>query len=267
MPMYWDAYLADTTHLTTEEHGAYILLLAAMWRRNGWVPDDDRDNARILGLTTAKWKRTKQRLSVFLIFQDGSISQKKLLETWKNTQEKIQKNRENGAKGGRPKGSENKDLDEADGSGSVNPNESIPEPEPYPEPHKKKDTNVSLQEPSPANDISEAVSKFQDAAESAGWSRVQKMNPNRSKLLRARLGECGGIEGWEVALRKAMDSDFLCGRTQKAWHGFSFDWMIKAANFTKLMEGNYDNRIAKTPEPHSQISTIARAARARRASG
>ena len=54
MPMYWDAYLADTTHLSTEEHGAYLLLLAAMWRRDGWVPDDDRDNARIVGLTLAK---------------------------------------------------------------------------------------------------------------------------------------------------------------------------------------------------------------------
>jgi uncharacterized protein YdaU (DUF1376 family) len=130
--MFWDAYLADTTHLSTEEHGAYLLLLAAMWRRNGWVPDDDRDNARILGLTVAKWKRIKDRLSPFLTFEDGHISQKNLLKIWKNTQEKIAKNRQNGAKGGRPKDSKNNSLTKADGSNSVNPNESIPEPEPEP---------------------------------------------------------------------------------------------------------------------------------------
>lgn len=131
MPMYWDAYLADTTHLTTEEHGAYMLLLAAMWRRNGWVPDDDRDNARILGLTKAKWRRIKARLSGFLIFDGGNISQKKLLETWKKTQEKIEVNRENGAKGGRPKKNENNHLAKPNGSVSDKRNETIPEPEPY----------------------------------------------------------------------------------------------------------------------------------------
>lgn len=73
MPMFWDAYLADTTHLTTEEHGAYLLLLAAMWRRNGYVPDDDRDNARILGLTQAKWRKVKVRLSEFLTFGDDQM--------------------------------------------------------------------------------------------------------------------------------------------------------------------------------------------------
>jgi hypothetical protein len=71
--MYWDAYLADTTHLTTEEHGAYMLLLAAMWRRNGSVPDDDKDNARILGLTPAKWRKIKARLMQFLTVTDGTI--------------------------------------------------------------------------------------------------------------------------------------------------------------------------------------------------
>lgn len=135
MPMFWDAYLADTTHLSTEEHGAYLLLLAAMWRRNGWVPDDDRDNARILGLTVAKWKRTKARLEPFLLFEDGQISQKNLLKIWENTQEKIDKNRENGAKGGRPKSRENSNLAKPNGSVSDNPNKTIPEPEP--EPYKK----------------------------------------------------------------------------------------------------------------------------------
>lgn len=138
MPMYWDAYIADTTHLTTEEHGAYLLLLGAMWRRNGWVPDDDRDNARILGMTTGKWRKIKSRLSVFLVFENGEISQKKLQEIWGNTQEKIQKNRVNGAKGGRPKSSESNGLAKANGYISDNPNKTIPEPEPV-----REDTNVS----------------------------------------------------------------------------------------------------------------------------
>lgn len=132
MPMFWDAYLADTTHLSTEEHGAYLLLLAAMWRRNGWVPDDDKDNARILHMTVAKWRRTKDRLSGFLIFKDGEISQKNLLKNWENVQEKIEKNRENGSKGGRPKTNKNKGLTKADGYVSHNPNNNQPEPEPKP---------------------------------------------------------------------------------------------------------------------------------------
>lgn len=132
MPMYWDAYLADTTHLTTEEHGAYLLLLAAMWRRNGTVPDNDADNARILGLTKAKWRKIKARLSDLLTIQDGVISQKKLQKTWKKTQEKIQTNRANGAKGGRPKGNENKDMAKADGSVSDSRTLTLPEPEPEP---------------------------------------------------------------------------------------------------------------------------------------
>lgn len=107
---------------------------------------------------------------------------------------------------------------------------------------KKEDTDVSLSLPVPANDVSEAVARYNDAAEKAGWPQVQKLNPNRSKQLRARLAECGGLEGWEVALRKAFDSDFLRGRTPKPWLGFGFDWLVKTANFTKLMEGNYDNR-------------------------
>jgi uncharacterized protein YdaU (DUF1376 family) len=135
MPMYWDAYLADTTHLTTEEHGAYLLLLGAMWRRNGWVPDDDRDVARILGLTRAKWARVKLRLASLLTFADGQITQQNLLKIWENTQEKIEKNRENGAMGGRPRSNKNNGIAKANGSFSRNPNETIPEPEPDKKPN------------------------------------------------------------------------------------------------------------------------------------
>jgi uncharacterized protein YdaU (DUF1376 family) len=144
MPMYWDAYLADTTHLTTEEHGAYMLLLAAMWRRNGSVLDDDRDNARILGLTPAKWRKVKARFLATIsgFHADGeTITQEKLRKIWENTQEKIAKNVVNGAKGGRAAASKINDLGQANATETLKPKATIPEPEPEPQ---RKDTSVSL---------------------------------------------------------------------------------------------------------------------------
>ena len=41
MQIWTDAYLGDTSHLSTTEHGAYFLLLMAMWRNGGSLPNDD----------------------------------------------------------------------------------------------------------------------------------------------------------------------------------------------------------------------------------
>lgn len=37
------------------------------------------------------------------------------------------------------------------------------------------------------------------------------------------------------------DSDFLCGRNRK-WLGCNLAWLVKAENFAKVIEGQYDNR-------------------------
>ena len=271
MPMFWDAYLADTTHLSTEEHGAYLLLLAAMWRRNGWVPDDDRDNARILGLTPSKWKRIKDRLAGFLIFEGGQITQKNLLKIWKITQEKIEKNRENGAKGGRPKYRENKPVDKANGYSADNPNETIPEPEPEVKEEEPKGSLSSSSGPIHANDLSEAVAIYNTAAGHAGWPKVEKMTPQRTKSLRARIKDCGGIDGWRDALRRAYASDFV----REGWAGFNFDSLISQQKFTGLMEGKYDNRThhrngtapGRPHRPDAALEQISRLAGLGQASG
>jgi uncharacterized protein YdaU (DUF1376 family) len=78
MPLFIDAYLADTTHFSAEEHGAYLLLLMAMWRRNGRVPDNDKDLARICCVHPSRWSRVKKRLIPLLIQRDGELRQKKL---------------------------------------------------------------------------------------------------------------------------------------------------------------------------------------------
>jgi uncharacterized protein YdaU (DUF1376 family) len=115
----------------------------------------------------------------------------------------------------------------------------------------KRDTNVSLvlSAPEPASPLAEALKAYNDTAEQVGLPKVQKLTPARSKALKARLKECDGIEGWRCAMDKCKASDFLSGKATGTTPA-TFDWLTKAANFTKLMEGNYDNRANNTqPSP------------------
>lgn len=46
----------------------------------------------------------------------------------------------------------------------------------------------------------------------------------------------------ERAFVRVQDSDFLTGRTKTPWTGCGFDWVLTPMNWTKLSEGNYDNK-------------------------
>jgi hypothetical protein len=111
---------------------------------------------------------------------------------------------------------------------------------------------------------SEAVEIYNATAEATGWPKVQKLSPARSQALKARLKDCGGIEGWRIAMDKGKASHFLTGRTPKPFTGCGFDWITKAANFTKLMEGNYDNRDSNAPRLSNADTTASEIAFAAR---
>lgn len=54
MPFYVGDYLGDTGHLSTTQHGAYLLLILHYWRTGG-LPDDDAKLARIAKLSVKSW--------------------------------------------------------------------------------------------------------------------------------------------------------------------------------------------------------------------
>lgn len=49
-----------------------------------------------------------------------------------------------------------------------------------------------------------------------------------------------GLEWWGRFFRAVHNSDFLSGRNG-AWTGCGFDWLMKQANFAKVVDGNYRN--------------------------
>jgi len=64
MPLYVGDYLGDTGHLTTAQHGAYLLLMMHYWRK-GELPDDDRQLSKITKLPLRTWCEYRPTLQDF----------------------------------------------------------------------------------------------------------------------------------------------------------------------------------------------------------
>lgn len=111
LPLWTDAYLADTRHLSTLEHGAYLLLLMEAWRRPHCdLPDDDKLLARLAGLSLDDWLAIAP-VVMELWDRDGrrkTWTQKRLKKERLYVGEKSARQRDNARK--RWKGSENEDA-------------------------------------------------------------------------------------------------------------------------------------------------------------
>lgn len=84
----------------------------------------------------------------------------------------------------------------------------------------------------------EVVEKFNEICLSL--PQVQKLTPARRQAIKGRCSEYSVPEIVDV-FRRAENSDFLSGRNGN-WNGCSFDWLMKPANFLKVLEGNYENK-------------------------
>ena len=72
------------------------------------------------------------------------------------------------------------------------------------------------------------------------FPRLVSLSEVRKKAIRARLNTYTVEQIGEV-FRKAEASRFLKGGNDRSWSA-TFDWIMKDANFAKILEGNYDDR-------------------------
>jgi uncharacterized protein YdaU (DUF1376 family) len=127
MQLYVADYLGDTRHLTTEQHGAYLLLLMTMWRSEGVLSDNPVKLARIAGLTPSRWQKISTEVLEFFAPCEGGFTQKRLAAELAIAAEKSEKRSQSGKAGARAKALKSNKLDTANASRSL---KHSPEPEP-----------------------------------------------------------------------------------------------------------------------------------------
>lgn len=96
MPFYVADYLADAAHLTTLEHGAYLLLIMNYWQRGKPLPDIDKKLSRIAGLAEDEWARIRPELEEFFDIEDGEWRHKRIDAELDAVRSKSEKAREAG---------------------------------------------------------------------------------------------------------------------------------------------------------------------------
>jgi predicted phage replisome organizer len=72
------------------------------------------------------------------------------------------------------------------------------------------------------------------------YPKVRSISDRRKKAIQARL-RVHGIDTIKEVFEKAEKSDFLKGKNNKNWSA-DFDWIMTDGNFSKILDGKYDNR-------------------------
>ena len=147
------------------------------------------------------------------------------------------KARENGKNGGAPKGNKNalkKTTETTDRLNSTHINKEIRKQE------NKKENNIISSSTSvdkkPPFDYQAVIDCFNSVCVSL--PKVQKLTDKRRKAIKSAAALLDKITFAEL-FSIVENSDFLTGR--KSEWSCGFDWILKPANLTKIIEGNYDN--------------------------
>lgn len=71
MPLFWGDFLANTMHLSAQEAGAYLFLIAHAWEHDGEIPGDRVRLARIAHVRQDQWNKVWNAVQNFFEIKAG----------------------------------------------------------------------------------------------------------------------------------------------------------------------------------------------------
>ncbi len=243
MPFYVGDYLSATGRLTTEQHGAYLLILLDYWK-NGPPPNDDAVLAQIARLTPSAWRKSKATLLGFFEERDGLLIQKRV-EQERSRAETITEERSKAGKAGAEKrwGKDSKRIANANGlpmaNGHQNDGPSQSQSQGSNEPIASSNEDVSAEPPPKPLTKQEVIDAWQERMVPQGFPAIRKMTGQRERQLKARLRD-STLDEWMQAMAALERSAFCRGENDRGWRA-DFDFLLQPKSFTKLLEGAYDH--------------------------
>jgi len=78
---------------------------------------------------------------------------------------------------------------------------------------------------------------WNETASMLGLSPIRKLNSQRKSVIKSRIAEYSK-DDLRAVLESPKDCEFLRGENDRGWSA-QFDWLLKPANFVKVLEGNY----------------------------
>jgi uncharacterized protein YdaU (DUF1376 family) len=82
MPLFWGDFLANTMHLSAQEAGAYLFLIAHAWEHDGKIPSEPVRLARIAHVRQDQWKKVWCALQDFFETTRGGPSISRTTDQW-----------------------------------------------------------------------------------------------------------------------------------------------------------------------------------------
>lgn len=202
MPLYIGDYLADTSRLTTEQHGAYLLLLMDYWR-SGRLPDNDQVLAQIAKLSPDAWSNARAMLEQFFSIENGFWVHGRVEKELAQSLENKAKNHQRAVQAAEKRW--NKQPKNATSNANSNAQAMLKQcPSPSPSPSK---TKLNIYKP---DDVSQSV--WDDFV----LHRKSKKAPITETALKGLRREA--IKA-QISLEKAIETTI-----ERNWVGFKAEW-------------------------------------------
>jgi uncharacterized protein YdaU (DUF1376 family) len=256
-------YLKDTSHLSLLEHGIYTRLLDVYYTREAPIPDDQA--ARLIG---AKSKEEKEALagvlSEFFAINNGAWEQTRCqreIDLCSEKSNKAKASAEARWKKDKPQSERNADAmrthteRNADAMLPITNNQE-------PIAKDKEDATHLLSEAElppalPTCPHRVLIDLYHAKLPTLPRVRAELWDGSKAEHLRARwrwvmtakrdngqryaTSETEALAWFGKFFDAVSQSDFLTGRSGQ-WSACNFAWLVKADNFAKVVQGNYENR-------------------------
>ena len=244
-------YRKDTGHLSTIEHGIYRQLIDWYYLDEQPIPEETQVVIRRLRLGIEEVKFLQNVLADFFVLSKTGYKHKRIEVEIKDYQEQVEKNKNNGKLGGRPKKTQSVI------SGLLDESQNNPNQEPLTTNHKPidKDTKVSLSaEGLPTCPHQDILLLYKKHLPHLTQPRVWE--GNRQVVLKQRWIQAAkpsnyspegyktkedGLKWWDSFFGYiANDSSLSNGFKNKdrTWLP-DLEWITNATNFAKIIDGKY----------------------------